>query len=99
MLYPEDNSNFDYSSIFKIELISSTTGRITKAENIKKRRLLECPARTMNSFTWHEKLRYYYEISYEGEDIMALCEFEQKKSFFRKKSYSEGQDEKEEKMV
>jgi len=76
MLYPEDISNFDYSSIFKIELISSTTGRITKAENTKKRRLLECPARTINSFTWPEKMRYFYELPYEGEDILSLCEFE-----------------------
>ena len=99
MLYPEDNSNFDYSQILKIEFISSTTGRITKAENSKKRRLLECPARTMNSFTQTEKLQYYYEITYEGEDIMSLCEFEQKKGFFKKRSSSKEQEGYEENFV
>ena len=34
MFYPADISMFDYSSLFDIKLISSSTGRITKAEQV-----------------------------------------------------------------
>jgi hypothetical protein len=45
MFYPADKSMFDYSSLFDIKLISSSTGRITKAEQFgaKKRILASAP--------------------------------------------------------
>ena len=41
MFYPADISMFDYASLFDIKLISSATGRITKAEQFgTKKRIL-----------------------------------------------------------
>ena len=96
MLYPETIDDFDYSKILAIKFISSTTGRITKSSNTGQRELLECPERSINSYNQSELAKYYLELEYDEFDILAACEFEQKR--FQRKVDSQ-EDQQEEKKV